>query len=745
VTWDLPLLAIQVGQTPMPAEQNGAGGSNPLDVRQRAHSIGDPVPIVFGRMRNGAGGVFVSPGATECRFSNDAANAVTASYHLVLSEGRIGSLQVRDVFQRQCRVGSFNQTYNRRAGTWQPENVITAQAGYTKPEASYYCGNIGTYPDISTLSFQVTYPNGIDFWNRQVHCFIRDGMEVKRWLDNLDAVSSDSFADLAYWLMIRSAQIPEALIDTDSIIAASRFLNANNITTNCCISSSINYADLISDWGRYHLLRSSNRNGKAGLKPLLQVNSNGTINTSSLNIDYTFDDDEEDLIIPGSVDIRYTSWTDRQPFVVQITWRQQLDAGVGIIRTTEIRFAGTAAAGPYENHDLSAFCTREDHAVRVGAYILSRRVRSTHVITFKAAPRFHETYLQQGSVIRVVLSRNAIGDVESYHDFLYQVEEISKSLDGIVTYTASHLPVNESLQSIIALDVTSATPSGILLTSNLTGTGCDINSSSNTTVPANVGITVTPAKPPLEIPRWVTLAGGASLISLLPSRRLKVTGDPIKGSALIAKKMPTIKCSSGQNATTTYNWYVNGSKINYDGPVYVISDNDTPDSIIQVKVFASCSGGAKPIPQAIEKTGQTINAGDLLPTGQTATTTTTYNPGDPLPWGVVESQPITIESGSVPIPPTKIFAYVTEYHRVAMGLRDAIVSYRKPAICIPDTNQYGAGRSIWFYDLAGELQYSGVGGPWISYLDDFRPIYICIINQDGTGGLQIIHDLRQAY
>ena len=169
MTLSLPLLAIQVGQTPMPAEQTGAaGGSNPLDVRQRAHAIGDPVPIVFGRRRAGAGGVFVSPAATECRFSNDATNAVTASYHLVLSEGQVGSLQVRDVFQRQCRVGAFNQTYNRRAGTWQPENAIVAQAGYTKPEASYYCGSIGTYPNISTLSFQVTYPNGLDFWNRQV-------------------------------------------------------------------------------------------------------------------------------------------------------------------------------------------------------------------------------------------------------------------------------------------------------------------------------------------------------------------------------------------------------------------------------------------------------------------------------------------------------------------------------------------------------------------------------------------------
>jgi hypothetical protein len=126
----LALLAIQAGQTPTPSEQSGAEGNNPLDVQQAAHVIGDPVPIVFGRRRNGTGGVFISPKATECRFENDTSNAVTAYYHLVLSEGQIGQLQVRDIFQRQCRVGSAAQTYDRRAGSWEPANVIQLREGF---------------------------------------------------------------------------------------------------------------------------------------------------------------------------------------------------------------------------------------------------------------------------------------------------------------------------------------------------------------------------------------------------------------------------------------------------------------------------------------------------------------------------------------------------------------------------------------------------------------------------------------
>ena len=260
----------------------------------------------------------------------------------MLSEGQIGSIQVRDVFQRQCRVGSFQQTYNRRAGSWVPENAIVQRAGYAKPEASNFCGSPGTYEGISTMSFEVTVPNGLDVWNRQVHAFIRNGIQVYRWADLTSGVASDSFADLAYWLMQNSARIPLSLIDTESIRRASQFLDANNITTNCWLTKPINYDELISTWGRYHLLRPVNVRGKVGLKPLLQLNNDFTIKTSPITIDYTFNDD---TIISESVSIDYLDWASRQPFVCQIIWRQQLDADTGVIRTAEVRYDGTAANG----------------------------------------------------------------------------------------------------------------------------------------------------------------------------------------------------------------------------------------------------------------------------------------------------------------------------------------------------------------------------------------------------------------
>jgi hypothetical protein len=475
----LALLAIQAGQVQNPSQQNGAVGGGSLDTDQRAISIGEPVPIVFARRRDNAGGVLISPGATEARFENDTSNNVTAFYLLPLSEGRMDSIQVRDVFQRACRSGTFTQTYNRRAGTWQPGNFIVDRDGFDKPEASYICGSIGLYPDISTLSYQVTIPNGFDQWRRQVHLFIRGGMHVTRLTDNVFG-PSDNFSDLARWMLLNSGRVPSALLDTTAFTSAAQFLEANQFRCNIWIQEAENFGDFIAKLSPYFLLGESNNGGKKGLRPLLPVNNDGTINTGAIDWSYIFTENE---ILPGTLEIEYSNYADRQPFVAQMIWRQELEDDAAIIRTAEVRYINTAEVGPYESHDLSGFCTTETHAVKVGAYILARRVFVSHTARFAARPQAHNRLLSPGSIIRVKLGRNASGGGASEHDYLYQVERIGKTLAGDVSYECSHFPIDSQGRSIIALNVAIATGTGILLTSNSTGVGCDINSATDNTIP----------------------------------------------------------------------------------------------------------------------------------------------------------------------------------------------------------------------------------------------------------------------
>jgi hypothetical protein len=475
----LALLAIEAGQVVNPSRQEGAAGAGRLDIPQRSIDFGEAVPIVFGLRRDDKGGILISPGASECRFENDEANDVTAYYLLVLSEGRLDPIPVKDVFQKSCRVGSFTQTYDRRAGSWLPGNFIVQREDLPLPEATFICGSIGLYPDITTVSFEITIPSGFDQWDRQVNFFIRGGMHVDRLLTS-DFGPSDNFADLIQWMLVKANRIPLPLIDVDQLEKTALFLEANGLTCNCWLQQATNYSDFIGSWAPYFLLIASNRGGKKALRPILPVNTDGTINVGAVTIEYTF---TEDLILPGSFTIDYTNYADRQPFVAQMTWRQELGDEAAIIRTAEIRVPGTAEVGPYESYDLSEFCTSEDHAVKVGAYIVADRLFTTHSIRFAPRPELHTTLLGVGSLVRVLLTRQNEGAQPFSHDYLYQIQRISKTFAGDTQYECRHFPIDSERRSIVALNVANAFGTGILLTSATTGVSCDINSSTDNTIP----------------------------------------------------------------------------------------------------------------------------------------------------------------------------------------------------------------------------------------------------------------------
>ena len=562
----LALVAIQSGQVNAPSTKAAAAGNSNLDTPQRSIVLGEPVPIAFCRRRNGYGGVLVSPGAGHCRFENDASNNVTAYYCLPVSEGQLPGIQVRDAFQGPCRVGSISQTYNRAAGNWQPGNFIVERTGYTKPEASYYCGSVGAYPDITTVSYKITVPDPLDFWKKQVHFYLRGGMQVTRLTDGQFG-PSDNFADLAKWMLLNCGRFPASLIDTTRLAATAQFLENTNLTCNCYITQSTNYLDYLSKWAPSFLVCESSVNGKRGLRPLLPTTAANVIDTGAITPVFTF---TEDHILPGSLEIQYTTLTERRPFVVQLNWRQQLEDDFGIIRTAEVRYNGTADNGPYESHDLSEFCTREEHAVKVGAYILSRRVNTTHTIRFSARPTANTTVVTQADIIRVRLARASSGGGTSYHDFLYQVQRITKTLAGELSYECTHFPVDAQGRSLFALDVAAATGSGILLDSNKSGLGCDLNSKTDTTVPPETYSSFD----------YTAIGGGGSLISLpigsetTPGGDVSNPGDPYAGSGGHSVTGPdgvtqpvegaTLQPQTdicAPNGTSSIKWYRNGEEI----------------------------------------------------------------------------------------------------------------------------------------------------------------------------------------
>ena len=473
--------AAQSGDLPPPASTAAAAGNSPLNVPQAAMVVGEPIPVIWGRRRGTVGGVLVFPWATEARFENNS-TTVTSRYHMVICDGRLPDIQRRDVRLGECRIGSFSQNYNQRAGAWTPGNFATAQTGYTVPTFPTFTGGGGNYQGMSTFEAGVTVPGGSDDWRTGWNVFLRGGTIVERGRLLDSAVeSSDNIADLVIWALQRSGQVPDAMIDLPSLTAAARFCEANGLWCNGEFGGSTNLGDWLIKLLPDFLLRETKVNGKFGLRPLVPTNANGTINTGAITPSWLL---TEKAIKPGSYQAEYSGAAASRPTPLAMLWRQQHDdADVPIVRTLPV--GDPNAPGPLEQHDLSQYATTEDHAAKVGVYRFTRRTLSTHTATVVLKPGNQTGLIVEGDIVQLYLQVVSSREPASVISRFYVVETIGHSLSGEETLSLSHLPVNSSGQSLIALAVAAATGTGTILPSNRTGGSCDLpGAAADTSVPS---------------------------------------------------------------------------------------------------------------------------------------------------------------------------------------------------------------------------------------------------------------------
>ena len=481
----LALLPYQSGLAePLLVEAAAEAASN-LTAQQQAYKIGDPVPIVFCRRVSSNGGVMVSPGATEARYQNDSStNALTVSLHVVLSEGSLPTVPVKDVFVGPCRQGTWNQNYDRRSGTWLPGNFVTTVSGKQPWSCPFYCGTSGRYENMTTLSYQNTFIDGSSRWQHQLHVFVREGIKITRIIDSVLG-SSNNVVDLAIYLMNQSGRIPSALIDSSQMLAAANFCEANSLFYNGVFKESQNLDSWLEQIGNDFLLRLTQKDGKFGFKPRLPVNTDHTIKTTAIVWSFTF---TEDHLLPDGFEIQYIPLENRQSVCFQMMWRQQLDSEIGFPRTTEIRFTGEAAGGPFEQYDISQFCASETHAVKVAVYRLARRKYITHTLRLKVRPSSFNNTLSIGDYVRVRLRRETATTALNYHDFIYEIDRIEKTASGACVFDLTHLPIDKQGRSLVALDVANASAANATISAGRSDFSCDDNSASDNTALGVEGI-----------------------------------------------------------------------------------------------------------------------------------------------------------------------------------------------------------------------------------------------------------------
>ena len=473
----LSLLPYQSGLTGDELTEEAAKGNTSLDTRQRAIKIGEPVPIVFGRRvtvgSDQIGGVFVAPGATSGRFINDSTtNALTVNLQLILSQGEIGDIKENQLYQWACRVGTWKRAYNERASNWTPATTITNVSGkVTWDNIPSYPGTDAVFSDLTCLSYTNSFDDGDRTWDRQIYVYVENGLKVTRILDSTLG-SSNNFIDLAIYLIKQSKRLPDDMIDDTSMLAAANFLEANSFLCNGVVSQSQNLEDFLTQTGNQFLLRLSEKDGKKCFKPRLPVNADHTINsTNAISPVYGF---SEDHILDGSFEIEYIPITERQDAKALVMWKQQNDNDLPIIRTSEVQQSGVSNPVIIQ-YDLSQWCCSESHAIKYGAYQIARRKYITHTLRISVRPSTFNSTLALGDIVRVRLRRETNAGTIDHHDYLYELERLTKSTTGVIELDLVHFPVDANKKSIVAQAVVAATAVGTVISTSRTDITCHTN------------------------------------------------------------------------------------------------------------------------------------------------------------------------------------------------------------------------------------------------------------------------------
>ncbi len=547
------LLSAQTGLSVGELQAKAASGNPDVEKPQEALKTGEPIPIIFCRFRNSAGGVMVQPKMTEGSFANPIlekeystdggsttfyypTQVTQIKYLLVLSEGCLPQLQIRDIFHGNCRRGTFNQVCDGRAGTWNPGNFIddhfdyivtpNAQGFYDFSYSSlsngesarlggtvYYkdsngtthvkdyiensfpafCGTSGTYSGLTTLSFEYEMLDAkASKIEKTISVFVRKGLQVTRLADAVTG-ESDNFADLVKYLFQANNRLAADLIDETALTTAAKFTDANGFLFNGELKDSQNLLDWLQATSVNFLLRASNSGGKFGLLPRLPYNTDFTIKTTQVTPEFTF---TEEHVVDGGFEVSYISLEDREPVCFVVQWRQQPEADFGLVRTVQVRYSGEATNGPFVSIDMSNYCTSEDHAVKVGAFRLAQRKFITHHLRLTVREGGYNNSLVVGDLVRVRLRRETTeGEVE-YHDKLYEINRIEKTFASTIVYDLTHFPIDTEGRSIVAREVAAASGAGNVINVGRSTFNCDENSSTATTTVGTAsggGGTVPPA------------------------------------------------------------------------------------------------------------------------------------------------------------------------------------------------------------------------------------------------------------
>lgn len=446
-------IAAQQAISSTATERSSNSGGSILTQAMAAMAVGDRVPVVFARRRSGGtGGVLVQPKATEMQVSNTATN-ITIRWHCIISDGRISSVEVRDVRNGLSRQGTFSQNYDQRAGSWLPGNRTRKLPSVELPAFPLQTGTGGTYSGLSTIEFSNSYPINSERWKQSWSVFCRGGLIISRGRLVDDVVGpSDNLCDLIVWALPKSGLVTIDQIDLDAMETAAKFLDVNELFCNAEFKEAQTIPDFLTGILPSFLLRETTIDGKYAVVPLLPINADGTLNVDTLIPDLII---TENLIVPGSFSQQPAPSSSRGPLRILATYRQQTSETEPPLLCSLPLGSAVDASPAEEEFQLDGFCTSRLHAATAAGYRHAVRTLAGGTAAVELLPGWNTGSLMPGWIVKTVFRVESEVE-EAWLEGWWQVVRVELSGDGNSAVVLSELPVDGQGRSIISQQVVAA-------------------------------------------------------------------------------------------------------------------------------------------------------------------------------------------------------------------------------------------------------------------------------------------------
>lgn len=263
---------------------------------------------------------------------------------------------------------------------------------------------IPSYDSLAIVGVNISATQEIDNLP-QLSGYCINGYEMRRLLNSDTIASTNLFPDWLRELMTNpelglEPPVPDAQIDRPSFQAAAQWCQDRDYFYDAVEAEPFNLFRWAEDVAAAHLLKLLKVSGKFYLRPVFSF-------TAPLPISALFTNGN---IVEGSFSLETNDQAARQPVQVQVKWREERalsgatnEALFARERSAVVREASTSETAPFEQLDLSAWCTNYRQAIDAACFVIRFRRLSDHRIKFQTTPDMLAVSLSCGDCIRVAL------------------------------------------------------------------------------------------------------------------------------------------------------------------------------------------------------------------------------------------------------------------------------------------------------------------------------------------------------